>query len=87
MWNQGVRRTNKNIFRSDPTHSWLISSFIELDSDYKGPELFSNTIQSGDKLYAMIFKPNRMEPGKKYPVVLNVYGGPEVQLVSNTFKV
>ncbi len=35
----------------------------------------------------MIFKPNRMEPGKKYPVVLNVYGGPEVQLVSNTFKV
>ena len=25
--------------------------------------------------------------GVKYPTVLNVYGGPEVQTVSNTFKV
>lgn len=24
--------------------------------------------------------------GEKYPVVLSIYGGPEVQLVSNTFK-
>ncbi|KAI4458580.1 protease family s9bc dipeptidyl-peptidase iv-related [Holotrichia oblita] len=28
----------------------------------------------------------RLSPGRKYPTILNVYGGPEVQLVSNTFK-
>lgn len=35
----------------------------------------------------MIFKPHNFQPGVKYPTILNVYGGPEVQLVSNTFKV
>ena len=44
-------------------------------------------ISSGDKLYGMMFKPKNMVAGRKYPVVLSVYGGPEVQLVTNTFKV
>ena len=35
----------------------------------------------------MMFKPKNMVAGRKYPVVLSVYGGPEVQLVTNTFKV
>lgn len=51
------------------------------------PELYTHEIVSGHMLYAMVFKPHNFEPGKKYPTVLNVYGGPEVQLVSNTFKV
>nr|XP_022905301.1 dipeptidyl peptidase 9-like [Onthophagus taurus] len=34
----------------------------------------------------MVFRPHDYIPGQKYPTVLNVYGGPEVQLVSNTFK-
>ncbi|XP_014248526.1 dipeptidyl peptidase 9 isoform X1 [Cimex lectularius] len=50
------------------------------------PELYSHEISSGDVLYAMVFKPYNAEPGKKYPTVLNVYGGPEVQIVTNTFK-
>lgn len=51
------------------------------------PELFTHEISSGHLLYAMVFKPHNFKPGRKYPTVLNVYGGPEVQLVSNTFKV
>lgn len=51
------------------------------------PELYTHEIASGHVLYAMVFKPHNFEAGKKYPTVLNVYGGPEVQLVSNTFKV
>ena len=35
----------------------------------------------------MVFKPHNFKAGVKYPTILNVYGGPEVQLVSNTFKV
>ena len=57
------------------------------DVNYRYPELFSYKISSGDKLCGMIFKPHRMVEGRKYPVVLCVYGGPEVQLVTNTFKV
>lgn len=35
----------------------------------------------------MLFRPHNYRPGQKYPTVLNIYGGPEVQLVTNTFKV
>lgn len=34
----------------------------------------------------MIFRPHSYRHGQKYPTVLNIYGGPEVQLVTNTFK-
>lgn len=51
------------------------------------PELYTHQIASGELLYAMVFKPHSFCLGKKYPTVVNVYGGPEVQLVSNTFKV
>lgn len=51
------------------------------------PELYTHQISSGELLYAMVFKPHSFSIGKKYPTVVNVYGGPEVQLVSNTFKV
>ncbi|XP_054260848.1 dipeptidyl peptidase 9 [Macrosteles quadrilineatus] len=50
------------------------------------PELFTHKMQSGEILYAMLFRPHGFQHGRKYPVLLNVYGGPEVQLVSNTFK-
>lgn len=34
----------------------------------------------------MIYKPHALQPGKKHPTVLFVYGGPQVQLVNNSFK-
>ncbi|KAL1123002.1 hypothetical protein AAG570_003326 [Ranatra chinensis] len=49
-------------------------------------ELFKHTISSGDTLYAMVFRPHNYTPGMRYPTVLNVYGGPEVQLVTNSFE-
>lgn len=51
------------------------------------PEIHTLKISSGDTIYAMIFKPYNYEPGTKYPTILNIYGGPAVQLVSNSFKV
>lgn len=51
------------------------------------PDLYSHEISSGDVLYAMVLRPYNAVPGQKYPTVLNVYGGPEVQVVTNTFKV
>ncbi|XP_078040146.1 dipeptidyl peptidase 9 [Augochlora pura] len=56
------------------------------ESELFTPEIFTHKISSGDTIYSMIFKPHNYKPGVKYPTIVNVYGGPEVQLVSNTFK-
>lgn len=56
------------------------------ETDLHCPELYTHQISSGDILFAMVFRPHGYQHGHKYPTVLNVYGGPEVQLVSNTFK-
>lgn len=69
-----------------PVGYLLEPSTPSLDLSLHCPELFTHCISSGDILFAMVFKPHNFEKDKKYPTVLNVYGGPEVQLVSNTFK-
>nr|XP_014088753.1 dipeptidyl peptidase 9 isoform X1 [Bactrocera oleae]XP_014088754.1 dipeptidyl peptidase 9 isoform X1 [Bactrocera oleae]XP_036233185.1 dipeptidyl peptidase 9 isoform X1 [Bactrocera oleae]XP_036233186.1 dipeptidyl peptidase 9 isoform X1 [Bactrocera oleae]XP_036233187.1 dipeptidyl peptidase 9 isoform X1 [Bactrocera oleae]XP_036233188.1 dipeptidyl peptidase 9 isoform X1 [Bactrocera oleae]XP_036233189.1 dipeptidyl peptidase 9 isoform X1 [Bactrocera oleae]XP_036233190.1 dipeptidyl peptidase 9 i len=50
------------------------------------PQMFRPQLPSGEIVYAMVFKPHNFHLGIKYPTVLNVYGGPEVQTVNNTFK-
>lgn len=69
----------------------LLSMGILLDSPTPkkiySPIIYTPKISSGDILYAMVFKPHNFKLGVKYPTVLNVYGGPEVQTVTNTFKV
>uniref|UniRef100_A0A8C7PSD9 dipeptidyl-peptidase IV n=1 Tax=Oncorhynchus mykiss TaxID=8022 RepID=A0A8C7PSD9_ONCMY len=54
--------------------------------DYKSPEIFDFPGKSGFQLYGMVYKPHNLQPGKKHPTVLFVYGGPQVQLVNNSFK-
>lgn len=51
------------------------------------PSIYSPRLTNGETLYSMVFKPHNFTLGVKYPTVLNIYGGPEVQTVSNTFKV
>ncbi|EDO46612.1 predicted protein [Nematostella vectensis] len=57
-----------------------------LGSDYKAPEIFSYKSKQGYQVYGLIFKPHNVEPGVKYPTILYVYGGPQVQLVTNSHK-
>ncbi|XP_051827803.1 dipeptidyl peptidase 9 isoform X3 [Antechinus flavipes] len=75
----------------DPLHRqpkfW--ASMMEAAScppDYVPPEIFHFHTQSDVELYGMIYKPHNVQPGKKHPTVLFVYGGPQVQLVNNSFK-
>lgn len=56
------------------------------DSSEFTPLILPITISSGETLYALVFRPHNFKPGMVYPTVLNVYGGPEVQTVSNSFK-
>lgn len=56
-------------------------------SDYHPPELFTyNSMLSGHQMHGMVFKPHHIEAGCVYPTMLFVYGGPQVQIVSNSFK-
>nr|XP_055227314.1 dipeptidyl peptidase 9 isoform X2 [Gorilla gorilla gorilla] len=75
----------------DPLHKqprfW--ASMMEAAScppDYVPPEIFHFHTRSDVRLYGMIYKPHALQPGKKHPTVLFVYGGPQVQLVNNSFK-
>ncbi|XP_026544838.1 dipeptidyl peptidase 9-like [Notechis scutatus] len=75
----------------DPLHKqpkfW--ASMMEAAScpaDYIPPEIFHFHTPSDVELYGMVYKPHDLQPGKKHPTVLFVYGGPQVQLVNNSFK-
>jgi dipeptidyl-peptidase-4 len=53
--------------------------------DYKlgDMELGSLKGKSGDDLYYRVFKPVDFDPNKKYPVVVYLYNGPHLQLITN----
>jgi dipeptidyl-peptidase-4 len=48
-------------------------------------EFVEVTADDGNKLNASLIKPLNFDPAKKYPVLINVYGGPHVQLVRNSW--
>jgi len=52
----------------------------------QGPELLYVPARDGFKLPASITKPRDFDPNKKYPVVVEVYGGPSAPTVSNSFQ-
>ncbi|CCG98699.1 peptidase S9B dipeptidylpeptidase IV domain protein [Fibrella aestuarina BUZ 2] len=50
---------------------------------YAPKELASFTTQDGQKIDISILKPADFDPAKKYPMVLDIYGGPGAQSVYN----
>src|SRR5580658_1907594 len=80
--------TRQDLCRMDGTR-------IAVINDGKVPELAEYnltpvefvevTADDGTKLNASIIKPVNFDAAKKYPVLINVYGGPHVQLVRNTW--
>ncbi len=64
----------KLIFKSpDPLAAYKVSK----------PEFFTIKGEFTHTLYGRIIKPYDFDPNKSYPVLLYVYGGPNVQLVTN----
>ncbi|KAJ3322764.1 dipeptidylpeptidase [Blyttiomyces sp. JEL0837] len=70
----------------------MIKSRVETAVEARGleelpvPEVFSFRNRDGIVIYGMIYRPENFQPGYKYPVLLRVYGGPNVQVVTNDFK-
>jgi len=52
---------------------------------YSPKELFSFTTSDGQQLDGSVIKPVDFDPSKKYPLVLNIYGGPGAQGVYNSW--
>jgi len=48
-------------------------------------EFLTVTADDGTKLQARMIKPTDFDPNKKYPVLINVYGGPQAQEVRNVW--
>jgi len=46
-------------------------------------ELVEVKAPDGTTLYARLVKPPDFDPAKKYPVIIDVYGGPHIQLIQN----
>ncbi len=49
------------------------------------PEMISIKGSFTDILYGRIIKPSHFDPSNKYPVLIYVYGGPHLQLVTNSW--
>jgi dipeptidyl-peptidase-4 len=65
-----------------------IRKLLSVNNPLKGfkmsiPELVELKTTNNTILNARIFKPTTLEAGKKYPVVIYVYGGPHAQMVTN----
>lgn len=54
--------------------------------EYHPPDLFSYKSVCGRTMHGLYYKPHDFQSGVKYPTVLMVYGGPQVQQVTNSFK-
>jgi dipeptidyl-peptidase-4 len=52
---------------------------------YAPTEIFSFTTSDGARIDGSIVKPIPFDPGKRYPVIFDIYGGPGSQQVYNSF--
>jgi dipeptidyl-peptidase 4 len=74
----------QELYRGDGTRVAVIdeNKGSELGTyDLSPPEFLTVTAEDGTKLYAMMIKPSKSDPSRKYPVLIDVYGGPQVQAV------
>jgi len=75
-----VKATRKNWSRKVLTAPDPLAAF-------ERPRIESITLKAGDgtPLYGKLIYPVRFDPAKKYPVIVYLYNGPHVQLVTNGF--
>lgn len=66
--------------RLDATHPY----FPYLDH-HSAPEFGSLTAADGQTLHYQVIKPPHMQAGKRYPVIVSLYGGPHVQNVTDSW--
>jgi dipeptidyl-peptidase 4 len=58
-----------------------------IESGFAKKEFFNFKTSGNLELYGYIIKPRDFDPNKKYPLLMNVYGGPNSQYASNDWDV
>jgi dipeptidyl-peptidase-4 len=56
------------------------------DFDLLPSEILSVPTEDGTLLYGRLTKPSGFQPGVKYPLIVQVYGGPGVQIIHNDWQ-
>ncbi len=80
-----LRETNGKLVKSIEDNAAVKDALGNVN--FVMPELSQFTNRHGDKIDIAIYKPVGFESGKKYPMVLDVYGGPGAQSVYNQWGV
>ena len=84
-----------SLHKADGEHiTWLAENKVSQEhpispyyDDLIQPKFGTLTSDDGKAtLYYKLYKPKNMAPGKKYPVIVNVYGGPHAQRVRNIWQ-
>jgi len=72
--------------------AWLLENRLDAQhpdapylADNAVPEVGTLTAADGQSLYYQLFKPFNFDPSKRYPAIVDVYGGPGVQRVLNNW--
>jgi dipeptidyl-peptidase-4 len=56
------------------------------DYNFSKKEFFTFTTSEGVELNGWKILPSNFDPGKRYPVLMDVYGGPGIQTVNNSYS-
>jgi len=69
--------------------SVLSSGTVDVAKELKlsPPELFHFTASDGEsEIYGILHKPSNFDPNRKYPLIIDVYGGPQSSAAANTYN-
>ena len=80
---------NRSVIRNTRDGA-MMKTLVDAKDPYAGyasgkVELLSIAGENGDMLNARLIKPSTFQSRQRYPVLIYVYNGPHVQLVSNSF--
>jgi len=78
LWSAAGRKL-RTLENNAATSKWLETH------EYAPTELFSFTTSDGTRLDGSMIKPIPFDPGKRYPVIFDIYGGPGSQQVYDQF--
>jgi dipeptidyl-peptidase-4 len=72
--------------------TWVAQNALDEDHPYhaylnahSAPEFGTIEAEDGQTMHYRMIKPHDFDPNKQYPAILQVYGGPHVQRVTNSF--
>lgn len=76
-----------NLVNTNTLHAKNVLTAENPLKNYKRPEIRNVNLKADDgtALYGKLILPTEFDPAKKYPVIVYLYNGPHLQLITNSF--